>query len=345
MSSKQKSIGVGSEASVFGPYSANFVRNLGLGIPHDDVHEHATYIVKVYMIDTNKKEVLSNQLLYDQLRKELLHDSIIYPLSVKYIKGSILMDKFSLPTDLALTKEYKVELQEYGGQDFFYLLFEKEPRKIFTTPQFLKIWACMANILEDLHNILFKHHCVITDIKMENMVMTKDYKLRLVDIQISSDKSRQYRIFTGDILRTPTQYFHKTWWVKDDPARYIERYKRQTNRLMSHHPSVKLHNVMSYIYGDRNTIDEWVQQYSTNPKQLTIEQRDTHKWLFVLYPILMSAVYIIYSKRVRITDDKTIAGIVKFCLWNLRNRGHESVSEEGFQKFLKKMRSFLPKKK
>lgn len=340
--SKQKSIGAGTEASVFGPFSASHIRGLGI---NNRLPEDANYVVKVYMIDTDKKQVLKRQSLLDKLRREMQHDTILYPLLVRYMKGSFLMDKFDMPQPLVPYKEYKVEVQQYGGQDFFYLLFERTPKKVFTNAQFLKLWACMADILEDLHAVLFKHHCVITDIKMENMVMTNDYKLRLVDLQISSDKSQQYRIFTGDILRTPTQFFHKTWWVKDDPTRYIERYKRQTNRIMTGNPSHTWYDVMSYVYGDRNTIDQWVQQYSTHPHQLTVTDKDAHKWLFALYPILMAAVYMIYSKRVRITDDKRIDGIIKFCLWNLRGRGQGSASEDGFRVFLKKMRSFLPVKK
>lgn len=332
---KEKAIGSGLEASIFGPYSAETIRKFGFD--SDDLHQKKRYVLKIYSkYSTNMKQQIGKQVLSDILGKDVINDSIIFPIQTTYKKGSDLDIFFELPS-IKRDRKYMVEIQPYGGHDFFNLMFERKPRKIFTMKQFLKIWLSMADILEDVHPIIFKHHCIITDVKMENMVLSSNYKLRLIDIQITPEISNKFRIFTGDILRTPTQYFHKTWWVKD-PLNHINNYRYETSDILSRYRSPELQHIISFIHGGGQTVEQWIDQFSVKPAQLSKTQKEAHKWFFVVYPILMAAICIIYSGCIRISNYKQMKDILVFCINELKARGRSSAIGNNFTQFLRKMR-------
>lgn len=337
---KYHPIGAGGEASVFGQFKVHEIISMKLFNSNLKLDNNDTYIIKVFNDDRiTQDDAQSYQKFCNLIRSELLYNTLILPITYSFVNGAKLLQLFEL-SDMSNEKNYKIELQPYGGKDFFYILFESPTRMRLSSDNFLKIWYCMCNILEDLYNIIFRNKFVITDIKMENMVLTDDFRLRLIDIQMTPLNINN-RIYTPALITLPTQYFNPYWWTNYLSRRDkdIQYYKQTASSMVANRKL--LYSAISFIY-DNNPIEQWVNKFSTDK----ITQKDIfrYQWYFILYPILMAVFYIIYSKSVKISDKPVIIRITQFCLLHLRSRGRDSSTESGFKNFITHMRDIASPK-
>jgi hypothetical protein len=340
MSLKYNIIGHGSEAFVFGPFTYTTLLHLNF-IDMSELLRSKKYILKVYKDSyITNKNFKKNEKMYANIRKCVQHDSVIFPLKIVTIKGQLLNVYFNFPDNIYDEDYYKVELQIYGGAEFNDFLIVKPHIVRITMKQFIEIWNSILDILEDVYSILEKFNCVITDVKPNNMVISlisRKYKVRLVDMQITSINYNKTRIITPDILKMPVQYFNNVWWnLNKNKEKIIKgvlhEYKKRSIRKYLSDPEINY--ILSFIHGGKGNLDEWIKKYSSG--KLTKEQMKTQRIFFVVYPLFNSIISLVLEKTVRDdTNDPKLRFIISKCLLTLVSRGNNI---QNFSKFINSLR-------
>jgi serine/threonine protein kinase len=335
---KQNSIlGEGTFAIVVGPYSLSFV--VKTEFFQDFPKEPERYIIKIHKHEVKyPSQLFQKQQLYTQLEKQSQHHLILFPIATSIIKGKDIMRHFPfMEKTLDPSKFYQLELERYGGMSFEKVMFHKH-NPVLTVSKFLKIWRCIPDILEDSFTILFHHHLIMTDIKIENIVLSSHYQLRLIDVDLNPNK-RTSRIITPYITELPPQYFSQEWWHP--------HYTQVKNTLLQkytkhYHEYKKEKKIISKIL-------EFIHQYQDpsvliKTQKLTQQENKFQRLFFVMYPLFMMVLglFVYHCVKIQTVEEKEhVKKIVSFCLNMLQKRGHFSstFSYKTFQDFLWKMKT------
>lgn len=317
-------VGEGSFAIVIGPFRSASNKNY--------------YVLKVYKKPLKPKQDLTpvhnKQLLYNRLHKQSRHHSILFPLSTVVVKGKDLLSY--LPVDPA--KLYLVEKQEYGGismEKFF-----NNPSFSFTMKEFLQIWKSIPPLLEDCYHVLFDNNLLITDVKMENMVLSDTHQLKLIDVDITPNQVNIARIITPYIRELPPQFFSHEWWGASfhDSRKYMLRLYKDNY----HKEKKNMMKILEFIHS-RKDPSSFIQ-----PGKLMPQDNRFQRFFFVLYPIFIMMVLLIVDHKVQVHTDHDkfmLKKIMSFCLEILQKRGHFSkkLNYSSFQHFLWKIKTLLNK--
>jgi serine/threonine protein kinase len=233
---------------------------------------------------------------------------------------------------------YQLELEEYGGHNIESIIYRKK-QPTFSVGQFLKIWRCVPDILEDSYHILFDNHLIMTDIKIDNMVLSPDYVLRLIDVDVNPNK-KTLRINTPYIVNLPPQYFSREWWHPSDQQKrktLLQIYKQNEDKYLRGEKPMIL-SIVKFIHNYKDPYS-FIQQ-----QPLSFQDTQVQRLFFVMYPLLMAILKMIVYQCVRPqtpTERTQIKKIVAFCLDILRKRGHfsDQFNYRSFQHFLWDMKT------
>lgn len=321
-------LGHGSFGVVFGPFDNTTVNQMSL-FNKRVTNDHSLYVIKLHTTVIERQSQQKQQ-LYHKLERMSRHHSIIFPLMTSFHTGAQIGRKFPfMKESIDPNKIYQIELQYYGG-----ISMEKMVRtkKSFTMKNFLQLWKSMANILEDCFHILFDHNLIMTDIKMENMVLSDDYVLRLIDVDINPN-SKTRRTITPSIIDLPVQYFSYQWWhplhadIRKKVGQYYRNYYKDLKE--KHDPIVP---ILAFIhnYNDPSFFVE---------HQTTRQDNQFQRLFFVMYPLFLIVIVLVIRKCIIIetkADMIHLKKIVKFCLSMLQKRGHfsKTFNYKDFQHFL-----------
>lgn len=330
-------LGEGSYAVVVGPIQPSTLRKLGIGFL-----TRPPYIIKIYkrpFEDASYQEVMDKQRFYTHLEKQSRHKSVLFPLATFILHGQDIRDVFPfLRPYLDRDRYYQVEVETYGGISLERVVFHKK-KPIFSVRGFMRIWRCVPDILEDCYHILFDNNMIMTDIKMENMVLSPDKKLRLIDVDVNPNTATS-RTITPYIRQMPPQYFSDEWWAPS--------FEKTKKRLMQAHKTDyqdihKRENKM--IVSILDFIHNYKDPYLlVSHQRLTKQENKSQRLFFVAYPLFLMILFMIVFQCVYIRSEpekKRVRGIVYFCLDYLRKRGHFSsqMTFKDFQQFIWKMKS------
>lgn len=235
-----------------------------------------------------------------------------------------------------VSKEHRqlwLEIQEYGGIDFFEFMAELTtarrgtlfPRNkyrysvcdgISAQRLFLGVWSSVIDILLDAHRIIYKHNVVFADIKPENMVIDKDtYRLRLIDIGIYSIDDLKRHPEKGCIITPQLDLMPPQAMGMFHPFQYTRK------------------QIMDYqrdVYGNLS-VCAILQTFRKERKDLSAQSA----FYFVLYPLFF--LFIRYSDQFDIRQEDPI---YRFVVSTIRKR--DMIDEDTFYRLIVKMRSFLP---
>lgn len=334
-------LGQGSYAIVVGPLSFRQVRLLFRGTKISD--DGAAYVVKAF----NKPPVGADQLgfiarkqaLYDRLRGQLRHHSVILPLDTRILRAQdvvrvlpVLAGRFTDPR-----QEVRVELQHYGGVGMEKVVYGKH---VMSLRRFVLLWRSVSDILEDCFHILVDNDLIITDVKMENMVLSPDDgRLRLIDADVNPNTKNAPRISTPYIADMPAQYLSDQWWFNVANRDLVAaKYKEGHEHVLGREEDKDLVSVLRFIHRNRHPF------LFARRGRLSPDENKFQRVYFVIYPIFLTIVLLVAYGRVR---ARTPAGkdylrrVVAFCLGVLRDRGRfaDRFSYRTFQRFLWRMRS------
>lgn len=328
-------LGEGGFAVVMGPFTYKDLNALDL------FHKRFQRTTQVFIIKIHKKlpkysnqKLVQKQALYTRLTERSKHNSILFPLAMSLVLGNTIIRMFPyMKQFLDPGYFYQLELEEYGGADVDAIIYSKE-KPNFSMKQFMTIWGCVPNILEDSYRILFDNDLIMTDVKSENMVLSSDYILRLIDVDINPNK-KLLRINTNHIQNLPPQYFSREWWDPYDQDKRIsslQRYKKATEKVLRYEKDT-IHSILGFIHKDKDP-SFFIRQQQTLPRQ----ENQSQRLFFVMYPLLMTILKMIVYQCVRpktAAEKDQIKRIMVFCLSVLRKRGHFHGS---FQHFLRQMK-------
>lgn len=335
-------LGEGSFAIVVGPFELSNVIETGLFEKNIIQYNNKLfYIIKIHKKEVkNYQKIINDQKLYTKLEKQSLHHSILLPLATTITKGYDIIKNFPfMEKILNKNGNYQLELETYGGISFEKIIYNKH-NPLFNVSNFLKIWKCIPNILEDSFTILFNNHLIMTDIKIENMVLSPQYKLYLIDVDINPNKKTVSRVITPYITELPPQYFNKEWWHSSDK----ETKDRLLQKYMKHYKQYKKEKKII------STILDFIHNYKEPTVLITQQQvlpKDEEKFqrlFFVIYPLFIMVLSLFIYKCVKVNtveEKKHVTNIISFCLDILQKRGHFSstFSYKTFQEFIWKMRT------
>lgn len=332
-------LGQGSFAVVVGPFQKSFILNTGLF--NKVLSTQHLYIIKIHKrkID-NFQQVVDTQKLYRKLHKQLKHDTIIFPLATCIIIGKDMIKLFPF-MNLLVEKDhfYQLELEKYGGTSLENIIYNPN-NPLLNVSRFLDIWQCIPNILEDCFHILFDNHLIITDVKLENIVLSSTDKLRLIDININPNKKTS-RIITPYITELPPQYFSDQWWHPSNKQTkknilqiYNKHYKQyiKEQELFMKKEKAFLASILNFIHAYKDP------HVFIKKEKLSEDENKFQRLFFIIYPLFLMVI-LLCRKCVSIQtpkEKKHVKKIISFCLDILQKRGHFSptFSYKTFQHFL-----------
>jgi len=336
-------LGKGGEAYVYGPFTKQEIGQV-FKIPRQSqrLATGKKYIVKVF---TSSNVFPDNIEYWDDIRDEIRNDSIILPLAIFRVPLEVIHANFrDFPKRIQL-KEVFVEIQQYGGKDFFDLVFDRTHPFTLSFEEFISVWISIIRILEDLARLLINKDKIITDIKMENMVFDEREKtIRLIDVQVNDDRAgTRHRIITPDLNLTPIQYFKNTWRTSTS-HQLLDIYKTKARKMYDDRSHV-FYNVLREIHHDEPTFQSAMRAFTATPATST-KNRNREKFFFVLYPIFFMIISLLLYKKVRfssVEEKKVLHEIYMFCKQTLRDRGAYPTSHGLFNKMKTIIRPFVRK--
>jgi len=184
-------LGSGSFGIVYGPYSRqkvgeifeSLVSGQQLGIPS---RTRKKFVLKVYRDGKTPP--------YDQKLSKILKE---YPLPVTRIIYPLKIAR--MPTGQWL------EIQEYGGYDFFNLL--ASPSFPWDENLLWRGWVSMVEILELGTRLIMEKNLFMSDIKPENMVFSFKKGLALIDIEFYNQRQVLESTRSSSSKRSPSLVF------------------------------------------------------------------------------------------------------------------------------------------
>lgn len=310
---KHNVLGKGSEAYVYGPFTTHAMKPyLKKGEVLDPTKR---YVIKLYTSENIYPDSID---FWDKIRPCIRHDSIIIPVILRRVPVNTLKDFSDFPS--VPFKDVFMEIQEYGGEDFFYLLFEKKNPLILSFRQFLDVWESVIYMLKDAATLITHKKMIVTDVKMENMVIKND-RLRIIDVQINPDSQgiSPFRIVTPEIGIMPVQYFEKQWKTRGD-ERIRQIYDKKSQKVYND-PNNKLYDILHFIHDDVASYKDIYNRFLVNPS--TQAEKDREKFFFVIYPLFIMILILEKFGHIRYaTSDRiVISNITRFCLDTLKKRG------------------------
>ena len=336
-------LGEGNFAVAMGPFQYKDVNASHLFRKQLQRTSTRSYIIKVYKKRPMQtyQELNQKQTLYTKLTKQLKHKSILFPLATSFVWGKHIIQVFPYMKQYIDSRYfYQLELQEYGGFNVESFLYNRR-KPVFSMEQFLTIWRSVPDILEDSYHVLFDNHLIMTDIKIENMVLSHDYVLRLIDVDLNPNK-KSLRVITPFIQNLPPQYFHRQWWHPQDQMtrkELLEIYKQNKQKYLKNEKKMIL-SILEFIHHNRNPYS-FIQEQK---QSLTWEDNQFQRLFFVMYPLFMVILKMVVYQCVQpqTPENKTrLNKIVAFCLETLRQRGHfnKTFNYHTFQDFLWNMKT------
>jgi hypothetical protein len=202
---------------------------------------------------------------------------------------------------------------------------------------FLKLWRCIPDILEDSCHILFDNNLIMTDIKVANMVLSSDKKLRLIDVDINPNTNTS-RVITPNIYTLPPQYFSDNWWGNRQNKNYLmDVHRSHYDNLQSHATRLVLY-VLHFIHRNQDPYT------LARDEKLTPQENMFQRFFFVAYPLLVMVLTMVLTNCVDIRtkeEHDRVKRVLSFCLRFLQKRGHFSsqINYRTIQRLLWKMRS------
>lgn len=332
---KQMILGQGGNAVVVGPVAFRRVRALFSGVVVPD--DNAAYVVKAAKASDDDATAQKKQ-FYDRIREQSRHHTLILPLAARVIDGGDIVRVLpALAGRFRSGREYQVELQHYGGVSMEKVVYGD---KTMSVRRFILLWRSIPDILEDCFHVITNLNLVLTDVKMENSVLSPDDgRLRLIDVDFSPNTKGVRRVLTPLPTNMPPQHFSDQWWA--DTARrdeIIANYEKGYANILTREDQEKLSAVMRFIHHRRHPLA------FARRGRLSPEENNFQRVFFVAYPLLLMVVLLIANGRVRARSragKSYLKRVFAFCLGALRDRGQfaETFSYKGFQRFLWQMRS------
>lgn len=308
-------LGKGSEAYVYGPFMPDSMRPYLKKQEMLVLDPAKMYVMKLYTSENIYPDSID---FWDKIRPSIRHDSFIIPVIVRRVPVSGLKDFQGFPP--VRFKEAYMEIQEYGGQDFFYLLFERRDPLILSFKEFLDVWRSVIYMLRDAGTLITQKKMIVTDVKMENMVI-KDNRLRIIDAQINPESQgvSPFRIVTPQIGIMPVQYFETQWKTRGD-ARIRQIYDKKSQKIYND-PNNKLYDILHFIHGDLDSYKDIYDRFLVNPT--TQAEKTREKFFFVIYPLFIMILILEKFGHIRYeaADKIVISNIIRFCLDTLKKRG------------------------
>lgn len=327
-------LGEGSFAIVVGPFKYNDINQSGLfqkKIKPNDAY----FVIKIYKKTPQEtyEQLIKKQDLYTKLEKKSKNSSIIFPSTTSFVLGKNIIHRFPFVRQyLDKNNIYQLELEKYGGKSLDSYIFKKE--HTFSMRDFLKIWNSIPNIIDDSYHILFDNNLIMTDIKIENMVVSQDMVLRLIDVDINPNKKTP-RVITALITDLPPQYFSKEWWHPNDQSyrkktettymkKYIETKKKEKKIIGS---------ILDFIHSHHDP------SFFIKEQKMTQQDTKFQRMFFIIYPLFFMIILLsVYNcVNVKTNGDKIrLKKIVSFCLEILQKRGRfsDSFTYKSFQHFI-----------
>lgn len=336
-------LGQGSYAVVIGPLAFRQVRSLFCGAK---MPGNAAYVVKVQDKPVGADQlglIARKQALYDRLRAQSRHHSVIMPLDTRILPARdvvrvlpVLAGRFTDPR-----RELRVELQHYGGVSMEKIVYDTDKkRRVMSLRRFVALWHSVPDILEDCFHILVDNDLIMTDVKMENTVLSPDDgRLRLIDADINPNIKDLPRISTPYIMDMPAQYLSDQWWSKVATRdRVAAKYEEGHTYVLNRKEEKGFVDMLRFIHHNRHPF------VFARSGRLTPDENKFQRLFFVIYPLFLTVVLLVANGRVR---ARTPAGkaylkrVVVFCLRVLRQRGcfADRFSYKTFQRFLWRVRS------
>jgi len=341
----KKFLGKGFSAFVWGPYTQEELNDMEWGKYLEDLP--ALCIVRILCRQPDRDN------LFWLARGS---SSMIVPLDDAPIEISkrIVEHYFNHP-DISTKTQFWLELQEYGGIDFFNfmagltnardgILFPIKKYKhylgikrdgdckertfgrgieslyrygISAQELFVGVWSSVIDILLDTHRIIYEHNVVFADIKPENMVIDKDtYRLRLIDIGIYSIEDLKKNASKRCTITPQLDLMPPQAMGMFRPFQYTRKQIRDYQRD---------------VYGNLS-ICAILQTFRKERKHLSPQSA----FYFVLYPLFF--LFIRYSDQFDIRQEDPI---YRFVVSTIRKR--DTIDEDAFYELIVKMRSFLPR--
>jgi hypothetical protein len=327
-------LGEGSFAIVVGPFKYNDINQSGLfqkKIKPNDAY----FVIKIYKKTPQEtyEQLIKKQDLYTKLEKKSKNSSIIFPSTTSFVLGKNIINRFPFVRQyLDENNLYQLELERYGGKSLDNYIFKKE--NTFSMRDFLKIWNSIPNILDDSYHILFDNNLIMTDIKIENMVVSQDMVLRLIDVDINPNKKTP-RVITALITDLPPQYFSKEWWHPNDQS---YRKKTETNYTKKYLETKKkekkiIGSILDFIHSRHDP------SFFIKEQQMTQDTTKFQRMFFVMYPLFFMIILLFVYNCVNVKTDGDkirLKKIVSFCLEILQKRGRfsDSFTYKSFQHFI-----------
>jgi len=333
-------LGEGSFAIVVGPFRYNDINQAGLfqkKIKPTDSY----FVIKIHKKTPQQsyKQIIEKQDLYTKLKKKTKNSSIIFPSTTSFVLGKDIIRRFPFVRKYLEEENmlYQLELEKYGGKSLDNYIYNK--KNIFSMYDFLRIWRSIPYILDDSYHILFDNNLVMTDIKIENMVLSPDKVLRLIDVDISPNKKIP-RVITAFITDLPPQYFSKEWWHPKDQSYRKQKEDSFMKKYQKTHKEEKkiIASILDFIHSNHNPSSLIKEQ------KLSQEENKFQRLFFVMYPlffmIILLSVYNCINAKTN-ADRIRVKKIVSFCLELLQKRGHfsNSFTYKSFQHFIWTMKS------
>lgn len=330
-------LGEGSFAVVLGPIPSNSTLHL-LGIKVD---ARPPYIIKIYKKPFRdiSQQIVEKQDLYSRLAKQSRNGSVLFPLATIVIQGMDIVQIFPIMKKyLQKDENYQVEIERYGGANMERIIFDQD-KPVFNMRGFLKIWRCIPDILEDCYHILFDNNLIITDIKIENMVLSPNKTLRLIDTDINPNITASSRIITPGIMDLPPQYFSDDWWgpsYQIAKKKMIQVHRSDYEDIYKHAKQV-VKTMFDFIHRKKDPY------YFASHQKLDPQENKFQRIFFVAYPLFVMIITMIMFHCVDIRTEEEeirIKRIIVFCLEFLQKRGHFSsrINYKTFQHFLWRMK-------
>lgn len=338
-------LGEGSFGIVVGPFTSKDLNESGLFgkkiISSSGNTKKDLFVIKIYKDPDTEgvQQLINKQKLYTKLARISIHHSILFPLKTALLLGKNISLTFPfMKQQLRDNILYQVELQKYGGVELSNILFHKKKGSL-RVDQFLTMWKCVPDILEDAYRIIFDNNMIITDVKLENMVLSYDFKLRLIDVDVNPNV-KKLRINTYHIMNLPPQYFNRQWWHPSDEKRrlkYLEKYKKNEKKYIVKENKLIL-PILKFIHSYKDPYS-FIDQANA-----TYKDRQFQRLFFVMYPLLMVTLTLIVNQCVipHTLQEKThIKKITAFCIQVLRERGvfSNKFNYQTFHQFIWNMRS------
>jgi hypothetical protein len=314
-------IGTGKEGIVFGPFSRNDLIDMKI-IKDEDISFPST---SAYIIKILKK--MDNSILISNL--DFPRGSVIIPMKIMKWRGKGIR-RFISWSDLKDTDIYYMEIQQYGGKDFFDFLFKFQ--NILSFQDFTNLWKSIIFIIEDLYPYMKKGR-IFMDIKMKNMVWNGK-RLRLIDLHF--DDPRHPDIFTPSILNMPIQFLNDYWNRGKKPIDNI--FKQSSSKYFrKNHIFFKL---LHRLHHNPGSIDQAIEEFKNKPVR-TAHTIQRIKYFFVIYPLFLVILIIMELQRVSTKtaeQQRLINDVTQFCFETIYNRGMHILP---FKSFVSRCKAFL----